>query len=495
MSYVLCDRLVFQHGDHRINPAQYREWDAEDVKLVKKRSAFFKPLILLQQDDPDRLEETVRFYPRTIDGHGTSISDNDPLSLIRGASTDDTEHKFLSEEFIPFLSKVLISPEPLKNNKRFLWWVCKCAWICKCPPEAFTCPSDVLAPPWSLLGEGRGDVDGRWKVMARRSGNNTQVASSYPTRPWNSPRECACSGDTCTCSLELATICLWLGWKADFKRHLRAAIWAVYVGSLDLATPVKKLWRLRDEREKARQLLRSDLDQYLEEHKKEWKKWVEDETKSRLKDYLKKHDEVLPGSLGRGLESILESREETAGTTSIPPPPPSPKSQRPTAKHDRRKSVATTHTGGELSSSSGGSGGATAGPVVRNPGVWDSYNLGVTAGLWGYLDGSNMSRQEKHNTLIEDLFKYLTRNIERRQDELAEKIWSWREKELKQWKWVLGIREPAPHQPEEHGDGYYGDDRPRDNRQRYEDAQAVGPSRRPGQGLPFFAAGGAASAV
>ena len=224
----ICARLFFKSPHSQIEPL-VSEWTPEQVITAKNRSAILKPLILYLQDDSRRVE-VIQFLPER---DGVDVSDN---------WTDDTDPTHIprcdfEQELKPFLRRdFLTSDEPMSGSKAHMSTFCKCAWICRVPPGVFSnLPSQIT----SINNLNQKIV----LASAPIAGFDNPPAVSL--RPWQMSRDCGCHDDTCTCSVELAEICLWLGWKCEFEKHLRAAIWTGSIGSVDLKTPMKPLRTLR----------------------------------------------------------------------------------------------------------------------------------------------------------------------------------------------------------------------------------------------------------
>ncbi|KAK4197064.1 hypothetical protein QBC40DRAFT_232881 [Triangularia verruculosa] len=401
----LCDRLVFRHDKDRAERLVEAgtSWTEAQITLIKTRSAFFKLLILYLEDDHRRKSEEIRF--RTP----ANESDNNTPSPTSLPDCVDFENDFRG-----FL-KDLVSTAAISSYLDHLAPFCKCAWMCKCPPDKFHLPT-------AILNRRRDEVA---KSPTNRQITNLSTGSPSTTRPWNLNRICGCHDDTCMCSLELAQICLWFGWKDEFRRHLKAAVWAGSYAGAAIRTPIKDLRNLWDIRNKAAQMLRTDLEQYLEDHEQEYEDAIKKQARVKIKSYLKL-TEPFPGIVGHTIEQLFLSSADTNHSSSPAARP----------NHNHRVSV---HTSGETSLSSGGSGAGQQSPGAVKHAAKDAYDFGIAGSVWNWLEKSKSSNQDKYNTFVQGVLDHVTKKIEARQEALAVSIWEWREREMGDWRWALGI--------------------------------------------------------
>ncbi|KAK0665360.1 hypothetical protein QBC41DRAFT_327897 [Cercophora samala] len=406
----ICDKLLFRHDNGIVEPLvpPLDSWSPEQIALVKARSAFFKPIILYQQDDPRRTPEEIRFYTLSteINNDGEDQDHLENLSLPHCVSFEDDFRGFLRH---------LVSTGAISNVIGHLAPFCKCAWMCKSPPEVFQTPTTIL------------NHSRKRRVIATSStaSSRAHMVTTPPSllpRPWDLSRECGCNDDTCTCSIELVQICLWLGWEHEFRKYLKMAIWTGYAG-VDVRTPIRQLRNLWEVKRKMAQMLRTDLANYLEDHAKEYEKAIKKSTRGQIEQYLATK-ESSPSSVGLAFDKFLP----------IIGSPDKAQPLRPT--HDRRVSV---HTSGNTSSNSGGSGAAGHGQHQAQDQAKGAFGTGFSEVLWGTMQKSELSSQDRHDKFVNEVFDYLTRRANAREDELANSIWAWRQREMKSWKWVLGI--------------------------------------------------------
>ncbi|KAK4197065.1 hypothetical protein QBC40DRAFT_334418 [Triangularia verruculosa] len=90
MTSAICNRPFFQH-DNQDGPVAESgvesstswspSWSPLDVDLVKKRSAFFKPIILYLQDDPNRPPEHISFYMPSKESKNNADHQSHPDSI------------------------------------------------------------------------------------------------------------------------------------------------------------------------------------------------------------------------------------------------------------------------------------------------------------------------------------------------------------------------------------------------------------------------------
>ncbi|KAK0737281.1 hypothetical protein B0T21DRAFT_410737 [Apiosordaria backusii] len=415
MTNLICNRFLFRHDNDIVEPLleSRATWTLPQLDLVKKRSAFFKPLILYLQDDPLRRPEEIGFYTPVNEsdndhfgqGHADTFS---PTSLPHCVDFENDFRGFLRD---------LVSTEAISNSLDHLAPFCKCAWMCKCPPEVFQIPTTIL--------NRRRRVVVISPTSSPQVTNNVMTPPSSPARPWDLTRQCGCNDDACTCSLELAHVCLWLGWEQEFKKHLKAAIWSASYAGVAIRTPIKQLRNLWEIRNEAAEMLRADLEQYLEDHEQEYEDAIKKQPRGKIKSYLKTK-ESFPGSVGRAIEKLFLSSADTNDV--------SPQAARP--NHNRRVSV---HTSGETSLSSAGSGVGQQNPGQVKHAAKDAYDFGIAGSVWNWIEKSKSSSQDKYNTFVKGVFDHLTEKIDARQEALANSIWEWREREMREWKWVLGI--------------------------------------------------------
>ncbi|KAK4178776.1 hypothetical protein QBC36DRAFT_323933 [Triangularia setosa] len=415
MANPICDRLLFRPDTDIVEPL-VASWSPPETALVKKRSAFLKPIILYLQDDPNRQPEEIRFYTPSSD------SDDDPNDQSRLDTISLPCCVSFEDDFRGFL-RDLVSPEAISNTIGHLAPFCKCAWMCKCPPEVFQTPATIL--------------NHRRKVIASSSTSSSRTTRvttppSAPPRPWDLSRECGCGDDTCTCSIELVQICLWLGWEHEFRKYLKRAIWTGYAG-VDIRTPIQQLRNLWEIRTETAQMLRTDLEQYLKDHEDEYKGAIKNkQTRTQIKEYLATR-ESSPSAVGLAFDRYLPrsgsaDAADTADTTS---------SQTVRPNHNRRVSV---HTSGDTSLSSRGSGNAGQGQRQDQDQAKGAFDFGWSDSLWHRMEKSQMSSQDRYDTFVNGVFDHLTRTIDARQDALANSIWAWRQREMRNWRWVLGIQ-------------------------------------------------------
>lgn len=220
----ICKRILFKNADNQTEPL-VPEWTSEQVNTAKRRSALLKPLILYLQDDKQRRAEEIELLPAGDGAKATNTWIRETLS------TRISQYLGLEDDLKQFLrSDHLTSDKFAESNNKHMPTFCKCAWICKAPPEAFKPFSKVtsFSDPTKIL------------ASAPVKGADAPTITTNE-HPWKVLRECDCSVDTCTCSAELAEMCLWLGWETEFKKHLRVAIWTGSIESVKLITPVEPL--------------------------------------------------------------------------------------------------------------------------------------------------------------------------------------------------------------------------------------------------------------
>ena len=224
----ICARLHFRNPGNQTEQL-VPEWTPEQVNVAKNRSALLKPLILYLRDDDQRGDEAIQFLPERdgAEGFDDWADQTDPTRIPRCVDLEEDLKSFLRRGF-------LTSDEPVSSSRVLMSTFCKCAWICRAPPEVFlNCPSRIVNNP------------NRKTVLASAPVLGPAAPPASSQRLWQMPRDCGCHDDTCACSAELAEICLWLGWRREFERHLRAAIWSGSIGSVDLITPMRPLRNLR----------------------------------------------------------------------------------------------------------------------------------------------------------------------------------------------------------------------------------------------------------
>lgn len=129
---------------------------------------------------------------------------------------------------------------------------------------------------------------------------------------------------------------------------------------------------------------------------------------------------MLPASVVRALEAVL-------GSVDI---------------NTRSSSTRTAHTRTNSHSNSGDthqSSGSAPIPTMPTSGVKDAYDFGIVASIYSIVARSHLSRQDQHDAFASGIYDHLAKELNAQQDALAEKIWAWREKQIKHWRWVLGL--------------------------------------------------------
>jgi hypothetical protein len=229
---AICGRLLFRWiDDSGINTAS-PAWTRAQTNNIKRRSAFFRRIIL-ELRDPDDIEHVqgISFGPPI---HELGSDDLITWHVLPNCVTPLDFMAFLDN----FLSVSSVSSDQLPNGvmpgrKEQLLDVVHSCWLCQCPPQVLPAPDRIRSIEDQILVESP-NVD-----LAR----TLTIPDSNPRHCWSIP------GDAVEpkLALELANITLILGWEAAFRKYFAIALWTSQSGqgSLILDTPVAELRDLR----------------------------------------------------------------------------------------------------------------------------------------------------------------------------------------------------------------------------------------------------------
>ena len=137
-----------------------------------------------------------------------------------------------------------------------------------------------------------------------------------------------------------------------------------------------------------------------------------------------KAEEALPASVMQALEVVLGSVDSTNTKTS--------------STHTMHTSTNSHANSGDTHRSSS-SGGLSPSPTMATNGVKAAYDFGMVAYIYSIVDKSHHSRKDQHDAFVSGIFDHLVKSLNKQQDELAGKIWAWRERQMKNWRWALGL--------------------------------------------------------